>query len=142
MGRITICRKFQFCAGHRVLNHESKCRNPHGHNYEAWVWVTCDKLDALDRVIDFSAVKNLIGNWIDSAWDHGFLLNGADTDLLMLFHAESGFKWFAFPNNPTAEVMAEYLFYKSREILAFIPGLQVTKVRVWETPNCFADYKE
>ncbi len=27
-----ICRKIEFCYGHRLLNYEGKCRHLHGHN--------------------------------------------------------------------------------------------------------------
>ena len=71
---ITCTRRFQFCAGHRVHRHESKCRNLHGHNYVLFVTVTAPELDSLGRVIDFSIIKGLVGDWIDSKWDHGFIL--------------------------------------------------------------------
>ena len=30
--KLTCTRRLQFCAGHRVYGHESKCANVHGHN--------------------------------------------------------------------------------------------------------------
>ena len=70
----SIQRRFQFCAGHRIPRHESKCRNLHGHNYVLWLEVSAPELDALGRVIDFGVIKELIGSWIETHWDHGFIL--------------------------------------------------------------------
>ncbi len=42
---ITATRRVQFCAGHRVHRHESKCRNLHGHNYVAFFTAEAERLD-------------------------------------------------------------------------------------------------
>ena len=53
---ITCTRRIQFCAGHRVMGHEGKCRNLHGHNYVVFVTAQADELDSVGRVIDFSVL--------------------------------------------------------------------------------------
>lgn len=35
MNKVRAVRRIQFCAGHRVRNHESKCKNIHGHKHLA-----------------------------------------------------------------------------------------------------------
>ena len=68
-------RKIHFCYGHRVMNHESKCGTLHGHNGILWIYVTpIDDLDSLGRVIDFSVVKSVIGDWILENWDHTMII--------------------------------------------------------------------
>jgi hypothetical protein len=57
-GQVLAIRRIPFAAGHRVFQHESKCRNLHGHNYVAVLHARADAgLDALGRVIDFSVLK-------------------------------------------------------------------------------------
>jgi len=49
---------------------------------------------------------------------------------------------YIVPNreNPTAEVMSRLLYEKARELLDN-NGLQVHAVRLYETPNCWADHE-
>lgn len=142
-----ITRKFEFDSAHRVLGHESKCKHLHGHRYVAEVTVETTDLDALGRVIDFSEVKAKVGAWIDEFWDHNILLNVKDPLLYLLAKSESAEAIFAGKNpfivprglNPTAEVMAMLLHDVARSIFK---GTEITvnRVRVYETPNCWADY--
>ena len=154
MKQISCTRRIQFCAGHRVYGHESKCANMHGHNYvaffeaEAWAESLDDALRNLDhigRVIDFSVLKEKIGGWIDENWDHGFLFFSEDTamrDLFVVNHELIGpgaQKHFMMPVNPTAENMAWYLLRVQCPALLEGTGVRVRKVTIWETENCFAE---
>jgi len=44
--------------------------------------------------------------------------------------------------NPTAENLARVLYYKALDLLLPYKPLRVQSVRMWETPNCYADYGE
>lgn len=137
---ITCIRRVQFCAGHRVLNHESKCANPHGHNYVALFYAQADELDDIGRVIDFSVLKEKIGNWIDVFWDHTFIVNEKDHEMReALAIVESNKEPFLAPFNPTAENMAEYLLLIVCPGVLQGTGVTVTKVELWETENCKAE---
>jgi 6-pyruvoyltetrahydropterin/6-carboxytetrahydropterin synthase len=137
-----ITRVLEFDAGHRVWGHESKCAHVHGHRYKVEVTVTAQELDSLQRVIDFSVVKSVIGGWIDANWDHNLLLNTRDSLLehhrkVSLFEREP----FVFPDmNPTAEVMARFLGLLSIQLLEPY-GITCTRCRLYETPNCWADWQ-
>jgi 6-pyruvoyltetrahydropterin/6-carboxytetrahydropterin synthase len=135
----TITRRLEFDAAHRVLNHESKCAKLHGHRYRAEVTVEAPHgLDSIGRVIDFSQVKLLVGEWIDTHWDHGTLLHGDDPLLPSL--KEHGQKlWIMTGRNPTAEEMAKELFQVAQQLLD-IHSIVVRRVRLYETPNCWADF--
>lgn len=156
-----VTRKIEFDAGHRVLGHEGKCAHLHGHRYVAEVTVKSLGLDSISRVVDFSVVKKLVGDWVDENWDHNILLNQNDPLILMweeLYGVNTGDKkqtheWrrevfggrqpFIVPNNqnPTAEVIAKLLFEKATELMTLAGAeLYVYKVRIYETPNCWADY--
>jgi 6-pyruvoyltetrahydropterin/6-carboxytetrahydropterin synthase len=146
-----ITRKFEFDSAHRVLNHESKCAHLHGHRYVAEVTVSAPALDKLGRVVDFSVLKTIIGGWIDANWDHNIILNAADplfaawmnpdivreneTTVRDIFAGKSP---FFLLSNPTAEQMATCLF-ATCESLLLTEVFKVIHVRLYETPNCWAD---
>jgi 6-pyruvoyltetrahydropterin/6-carboxytetrahydropterin synthase len=160
----TITRKFEFDAGHRVLGHKGKCRHLHGHRYVAEVTVDAPSLNDLDMVIDFSIVKSLIGDWINDVWDHNILLNENDPLAIISRDMDTrigevqnkniqsynkqaleifgGKPPYLMAGNPTAEAIATELFAKAGFLLreAGFPQLRVTNVRVYETPNCWADF--
>jgi len=146
----SITRRFQFCAGHRVLGHEGKCANMHGHNYILHATFEADQgeqpLDDLGRVIDFSRVKEILGTWLDDNWDHGFIYSELDADLETVFtllqaKGEAKHKHFVAPFNPTAENMAEYLLKKICPILFRMHGVVCKEIRLEETENCCATVK-
>lgn len=136
-----ITRRFQFCAGHRVYGHESKCANLHGHNYIALVTCTAPDLDGLGRVVDFSEIKAQVGQWIDTFWDHGMILFEDDPmrHLYAVAGAAFGQKHYIMKSNPTAENMARELSEKAQELFAD-GDIIITRVRLFETENCYADW--
>jgi len=136
MNRIT--RKLEFDAGHRVVGHESKCNNVHGHRYVAEITVEALELDDIGRVIDFSVVKAVVGGWIDEHWDHGYI--ASSDDALADAIGRNG-KLYVMPNaqNPTAECMVVELAKQAQRLLLDY-SLTVTHVRLYETPNCWADW--
>lgn len=137
---ISCIRRIQFCAGHRVLNHESKCKNIHGHNYVMFFHARAPQLDSIGRVIDFSVLKEKLGGWVDKYWDHSFLINKEDKTLMEIIPKGMDNKpAFICDFNPTAENMAEYILKTVAPLLMANTGVEVFKVVVWETENCFAE---
>ena len=138
---ITITRRLEFDAGHRITRHESKCRHPHGHRYALEVTCEAPRLDACGRVIDFGKIKELVGGWIDANLDHAFLVYEHDRAMVsMLQTGEDGvpFRHFLLGAEPTAENVAQLILDKCRELLAPF-HIRVVRVRLYETPNCWAD---
>lgn len=133
-----ITRRFEFDAGHRVLGHKGKCRHLHGHRYVAEVTVQTQELDDLGMVVDFSVLKERIGGWIDKHWDHNTMLNSDDPLASHLMNTEQRTPFLFGASNPTAENIAETLYDAAMELLIELP-MDVVNVRVWETPNCYAD---
>jgi 6-pyruvoyltetrahydropterin/6-carboxytetrahydropterin synthase len=135
-----ICtRRIQFCAGHRVHLHESKCRNLHGHNYVAFFKATAPDLDSVGRIIDFSVLKERIGGWIDQHWDHGFLAFCRDEEALAALASVPQQKVYLMDANPTAENMAEYLLRVICPKVLAGTLVRVVSVVLWETENCHAE---
>ena len=121
------------------MNHETKCANPHGHNYVAFFTAVGD-LDDLGRVIDFSVLKERLGGWVDEHWDHTFIVYAEDRHLVeVLNEVERNKDLFIADFNPTAENMAAYLLNVVAPRVLEGTGVTLTKVRLWETENCYAD---
>lgn len=138
MTHITITRRLEFDAAHRVKLHESKCHNLHGHRYAVEVTVTAPQLDPLGRVVDFGVIKEKLGHWLDTHWDHQTILWDKDRDLGKAISAQTEQDIFYLPYNPTAENLALYLYETICSDL-FLPPLKVVRVKIWETPNCSAE---
>lgn len=111
MNNYMIKIELKFRAGHRLLPpYKGKCNNVHGEGYTAIIELESEKLDENGMVIDFGTIKSKIKEWIDNNWDHSYLFNGDDEIGRYLFN--KGMKVFNIgKQNPTAENMAEFLFY-------------------------------
>lgn len=133
-----ITRRLEWDAGHRIVGHEGKCKNLHGHRYVAELSYSAPGLDSLGRVVDFSFIKDTIGKWIDDNWDHNMIL--WDQDPIFLEENISkiiGRDPFVMSCQPTAENMASYLMDVCQSKCP--KHLHVHNVRIYETPNCWAD---
>lgn len=136
---ITCTRKVEFDAAHRVMNHESKCKMLHGHRYVVEATFAATGLDDLGRVIDFGVIKERLNGWIDENWDHNTILWEKDRALGDVISKQISQKIFYLPTNPTAENMAQYLLEVVCRELFPEPNVKCTRIRLYETPNCYAD---
>lgn len=133
---ITASRYHDFSAGHRVVNHESKCQHLHGHNYRAH-FECAGSLDDVGRVLDFSVIKTRVCEWLEVHWDHRLLIWENDPLLKPLQEVDpAGVVVVSF--NPTAENMAEYLRSVVGPIVLQGTGVRLTRVTVEETRKCSA----
>jgi len=141
--RVTCTRKLGWDSAHRVLRHESKCSTMHGHRYTAEVTCYAHELDSVGRVIDFGVIKEVIGSWVDEKWDHTTLLHHEDPLLNVLGQEavrDGKRSPYVFPTEPTAENIAKELLRLGNIMLREKGSpVRVCHVRVYETPNCYAD---
>ena len=122
-----------------------------------------------DMVLDFSFLKEEMLAEIDQPCDHGLICSLADHELLAMFCppdqdfavwrasvarrvAETGWlatcegrlgqKLYIAPFQPTAECLARHWFLRlAPRVAARSDGAaRLTRVVVWETPNCFAAF--
>ncbi len=140
---ITVMRRIRFCAGHRLLGHEGKCANFHGHNYAVDFYVTprgddAARVDDVGRVIDFAELKSLLKGWIDTHWDHGFLLSRNDDNGIAAIQSVEPCKLYILPDNPTAENMATYLLEEVCPKLLAPCGVEAVQIDLWETDETCA----
>ena len=128
-----VSKSVSFCYGHRLLNYQGKCRHLHGHNARAVITLECDALDMRGMVKDFSELKRLVWDWLDSEIDHTLLLHKDDPILPLL--QDSGERVRVTEENPTAEVIARMIY----EYVA-ANNFPVTDVTLWETETSYASY--
>jgi len=144
LDHIMVVRRFVIDAGHRLHNHDGKCKNLHGHRYIFHVFITGPELDEVGRMIDFASIKSLVGNWLDDNWDHGMIIWEKDPKAF-LWNREDGCghladqKHFFLPTNPTAENLSHYLKDVAQQIITRIHSeLKVVRITCEETENCAA----
>ena len=156
---LTCTRRLTFCAGHRVMGHENKCAHLHGHNYVVYATAKAtplaDPTDPQGRVIDFSVIKERLNGWLDSNWDHGFILHADDIrakmhvinfgqDYHQMNESTSAYanpryqKLYTLPYNPTAENIAKYLLTEICPDLFEDTFIEIVEITIEETENCKA----
>ncbi len=85
-----VHREIGIDCGHRVPDHASKCRSPHGHRYR--IITTCAG-EVLNQpganehgmVIDFGTIKRLMMDILDAVFDHAFVVSKYDTALMEMY---------------------------------------------------------
>jgi 6-pyruvoyltetrahydropterin/6-carboxytetrahydropterin synthase len=141
-----ITRRLEFDSGHRIPNHQSRCRHLHGHRYALEVTLVGDVIQAhgdaqQGMVMDFGQVKAIAERELVDTWDHAFLVWREDAALLEFLATIPDHRTVVFDAPPTAEHLAEAAFrlldpaYRDR----FGTHLKLERVRLYETPNCWAD---
>lgn len=128
-----VTKSIAFCYGHRLLDYAGKCRYLHGHNGVLEVDIEGESLDERGMVMDFGEVGDLVKGWVDANLDHRMVLCRKDPVVPAL--TELGEPLYLMDDNPTAENLARQVYVWTRE-----QGLNVTEVRLWETPSSRATY--
>jgi 6-pyruvoyltetrahydropterin/6-carboxytetrahydropterin synthase len=144
-----ITTRLEFDAGHRIPYHNSQCRNLHGHRYVIEITlfgnvITVEEASENGMVMDFSDVKRIARENVVDVWDHAFLVHQHDRVVLDFLNSLPNHKTVIFPTVPTAENMAAEAFriLQSQYQDTFGNQLKLTRVRLFETPNSWADATE
>lgn len=127
-------RYYDFCYGHRVFGHESKCAHLHGHNGRVTFYCEASALDSVGRVIDFSEIKRM-DNWLEANWDHKTLIWQDDPWLKPLQKLDPD-GVLSIPFNPTSENICLYLLNEIGPFVLKNTGVTLTKVEFMETRKC------
>lgn len=141
-----ITRRLEFDAGHRIPDHASQCRHLHGHRYAIEITLSGEIIDAAGQavngmVMDFGEVKTLAKTHLVDRWDHSFLVFRGDTAVVNFLATLSGHKTVVLDCVPTAENLAREAFriLESHYNDTYGNSLRLERVRLYETPNCWAD---
>jgi len=146
---LTITRKLEFDAGHRIPDHKSQCRNLHGHRYTLEITLTGQVITAEGNsdngmIMDFSDVKAIAKEHLVDVWDHAFLVYEKDHAVKEFLASLPDHKTVVIDRIPTVENLAAVAFgilkaaFKDR----FGTGLHLHKLVLHETPNCWAEIVE
>ena len=128
-----------FDSGHRLLDYDGKCAYPHGHTYKAEVFLGGNSLDSQGLVFDFTDLKRWVKGWIDDNWDHAFLVNSRDTEMVAALASLTKSRVYQFNReNPSCEVICRTLFNTVAELCGIAPA----RVRVWESEDQYAEYSQ
>lgn len=143
---ITITRKLEFDAGHRIPDHKSQCRNLHGHRYTLEITLTgavIHEEGSSDNgmIMDFSDVKTLAKQHLVDVWDHAFIAYSKDTAVREFLESLPGHKTVIIDSIPTVENLAQEAFriLKAAYRDHYGTGLRLQKLVLHETPNCWAE---
>jgi len=142
---IVVTQRIEWDMGHRLGDgYASKCRHAHGHRYIAELSFTAPTLDEFGMVLDFGDIKRLAKGWVDANIDHAFLVYDKDTALLKFLQTEKN-RHFVVAFNTTVENIANWLGIQLQTVIdnddtAKVRGVTLAKVRVYETPNGWAEW--
>ena len=141
-----ITRRLEFDAGHRIPQHKSQCRHLHGHRYALEVTLSgaviqTEGASEQGMVMDFSDVKDIALQKIVNLWDHAFLVYRGDHAVLDFLNSIPGHKTVVLESVPTAENLALAAFKVLDAAYVDVYGnqLRLARVRLYETPNNWAD---
>lgn len=140
--KFTIRKLFEFESAHILRYAYTECcyQTIHGHSYKLEVFLSEGSLNAQAMVMDFGQLKEIVQKRIIDVYDHALILPQPVTlderraaGTLALTNKKLEF-WLG---NPTAEDMTRVFYNILKEA-----GLNVSKVRVWETRTGYAEYEE
>jgi 6-pyruvoyltetrahydropterin/6-carboxytetrahydropterin synthase len=136
-------RYHDICCGHRVVGHEGKCKNLHGHNYRFHFTLrakvaTIGEVDEIGRVIDFSVIKTTLCEWLERYWDHKMLIWEKDPFAFELGSIDPTV--VIVPFNPTAENIAEFFVEKVAPTLLASYRAFLNEIEIEETRKCSVRY--
>jgi 6-pyruvoyltetrahydropterin/6-carboxytetrahydropterin synthase len=138
-----ITKEIEIDMGHRVTNHKSKCASLHGHRYKIEVGVN-DKVITTKgtsdegMVIDFGDLKQIMMEYLDAKFDHGYVLWEGD-NMVDAFRKDLHTKLTIVDFIPTAENLAKYWYNGLKKRLDEV-HISIAHIIVWETPTSTATY--
>lgn len=145
---LTITRKLEFDAGHRIPDHKSQCRNLHGHRYTLHITLTGDVVQGEGQsdngmIMDFSDVKALAKLHLVDVWDHAFLVYRNDRVVREFLDSLPDHKTVVLDSVPTVENLAQaaYSILKAVYETHYGRGLTLAGITLYETPNCWAEVR-
>jgi 6-pyruvoyltetrahydropterin/6-carboxytetrahydropterin synthase len=143
---VLITRRLEFDAGHRIPNNDSQCRHLHGHRYALEITlsgqiVCTEGVSVQGMVMDFSEVKTIANETLVKHWDHAFLVYQGDRAVVEFLASLPGHKTVVLSVAPTAENLAVEAFHilDAAYLDTYGNQLRLEQVRIYETPNNWAD---
>ena len=143
---ISITRRLEFDSGHRIPNHGGQCKHLHGHRYAIEITLCGEIANHPGKpddgmVLDFGDIKRLANQYVVEPWDHAFLVAREDKTVVDFLSSLPNHKTVLMEHVPTVGNLANAAFTILEPVFkkAFGGQLQLSSIRLYETPNCWAD---
>lgn len=161
---MVVTKKIEFCFGHRLPNYPGKCHNLHGHT--GVVEVSFSSIDPQARnqygmIVDFFDIRKISQDWINDNWDHGFICNYRDKEMVEFLTQTGSKHFFVTPEslglsipegqdaplattNPTMENLTQVLAVAiNQEVRKFnvtnSPQVKLVNLRMYESSGNWCD---
>lgn len=136
-----ITRRYEIDMGHCLAEHKGKCYRPHGHRYVIEATAEGQVQHGIGAeqgmVVDFATLRDTLADVLDD-YDHRFVMSVDDKragEARDLF----GEGVALITQAPTAENLAKLWGECIRDLL--VGDVDLVNLRVYETPNCWADWQ-
>jgi 6-pyruvoyltetrahydropterin/6-carboxytetrahydropterin synthase len=121
-------------------------RNLHGHHYTLLITLTGNVVQQNGQsdngmTMDFGDLKTLANEHLVKLWDHAFTVYEKDTAVRAFLDSMPEHKTVIVDRLPTVENLAKTTFDILKDVYhdRFGRHLVLTKVTMYETPNCWAE---
>lgn len=121
---LSITKKFEFEAAHRLPEYDGRCSRVHGHRFQLEVEVSGRVINEGSKrgmILDFGDLKRIVQERVVEKLDHQYLNDLGDL--------------FSF--TPTAENLVMWIVEELRCVL-----LGLIRVRLWETSTSYCEWKK
>jgi len=131
-----ISKEFKWEMGHRLMNHNGLCINPHGHSYKMKVILEGEKNNN-GMLLDYFELEQIV-NEIIKKFDHSFVVNEKDF-VMQDFLVKNNFKSVVLHFDATAENLCDVFCDLLRNKLKLISNLKILTIRIYETEDTYAE---
>ena len=130
-----IAKEFNLEMGHRLMFHQGKCKNLHGHSYKCMIELRGEP-DNNGMIMDYYDLNKMVNPIIDEL-DHSFMVFKNDVEVIDALDKLDSRK-VVVDFETTAENICGYLLDRIK--LKSLPSnIKSVKVRVLETENSYAE---
>jgi 6-pyruvoyltetrahydropterin/6-carboxytetrahydropterin synthase len=94
---------------------------------------------ATGKTVDFDYCGGLLADWVANCWNGGFLVSTEDKEMVQALQNITGQKIYKLKEAPSTQNMASFLLTDVCPEILLDLGVTVTKIRLWETENEYAE---
>lgn len=135
---ISITKKIEFEAAHRLSNYPGSCREIHGHTYKLEVTIAGPIDPETDMIMDFKDLKKVMQKAALDHFDHALILKES-VENREIFTSYSG-KVTWMETEPTAERMIQWIL---GQIARELPSqLEVVDLSLYKTSGSLARWQK
>jgi 6-pyruvoyltetrahydropterin/6-carboxytetrahydropterin synthase len=135
----SVTAKAHFDSAHFLSGYVGKCANIHGHRWVIEAEVSGGLIalgEEQQMVVDFGKLREALDEIADF-FDHSLIYEDGTLGAVLVDALEAeGFALCPVDFRPTAESFAYHIFGELKD-----NDFDVSRVTVWETPDCSATYK-